>query len=98
MRLEIGPPSGLAKLVGTMQHTGDIPVTATGGTVVPARTVFDASLSVDAKQLPWIGPRVPAQRLLLTLIAENLTDRSVRDALFFPQPGRSFALRAEAWF
>lgn len=98
VRLELGPPSGLVKLVGTMQETGDIPVTDTGGTVLPARTVFDASLTVDARQLPWIGPRLPVERLLLSVIAENVTDRSVRDALFFPQPGRSLTLRAEAWF
>ncbi|HVP29902.1 MAG TPA: TonB-dependent receptor [Myxococcota bacterium] len=98
VRLEIGPPSGLAKLVGTLQHTGDIPVTDTGLTKIPARTVFDASLTVDAKQLPWLGPRVPAQRLLVSLMGRNLTDRSVRDALFFPQPGRTVAIRAEAWF
>jgi len=98
VRLEIGPPSGLVKLAGTMQRTGEIPVSDTGGTVLPARTVFDASLSVDARQLPWIGPRVPAEKLWLSVVGENLTDRSVRDALFFPQPGRTITFRAEAWF
>lgn len=98
VRVEIGPPTGLAKLVGTMQRTGTIPVTFTGATVIPARTVFDASLILDAKQIPFIGPRVPAERLLLSLIGQNLTDRSVRDALFLPQPGRTFALRAEVGF
>lgn len=98
LRLEIGPPSGLVKLVGTMQRTGEIPVSDTGGTVLPARTVFDASFGIDARQLPWIGPRVPAEKLWLSIVGENLTDRSVRDALFFPQPGRTLTFRAEAWF
>lgn len=98
LRLELGPPSRVVKLVGTVQRTGELPVSDSGGTRLPARTTFDAVLRIDAKQLPWIGPRVPAERLLVSLIGRNLTDRSVRDAQFIPQPGRTFAVRLEGTF
>jgi hypothetical protein len=53
---------------------------------------------VDLALLGWLPAQVPARSLLLTLEGRNLGDVAVRDAQFFPQPGRSFALRVEtAW-
>jgi hypothetical protein len=36
--------------------------------------------------------------MLVSLIGRNLGDRSVRDAQFIPQPGRTFAVRLEGTF
>lgn len=95
LRLVIGPPSGLIKLTAEWSHRSSIPVTTLGATRVGPATTYDASLVVDAAQLPLIGERIPGERLLLSVTARNLTDVSVRDAQFFPQPGRWLAFRVE---
>jgi outer membrane receptor protein involved in Fe transport len=94
LRIEVGPPSRAAKLVLQMQDTDEIPVTDTGGTVLPARTVWDASIVLDLARL--FPDRSPLGDLTLSVEGKNLTDEIVRDAQFFPQPGRSFAVRLEA--
>ncbi len=98
LRIELGPRSRIVRLVGTAQQTGELPVSDSGRTRLPARTTFDAVLRIDAKQLPFLGAQIPADRLLLSLVGRNLGDRSVRDAQFIPQPGRTFALRLEGTF
>jgi len=94
-RVELGPPSRAVRLVGEAQLTSEIPVSESGNTVLPDRTVYDASLIVDLARLGLLPPQLPLASLLVTLEGRNLTDRSVRDALFFPQPGRTVALRVE---
>ena len=95
VRIEVGPPSRAVRVVGEVQITSEIPVSDSGNTILPARTVFDAAISVDLVRLGWWPTQLPARSLLLTLEGTNLSDRAVRDAQFFPQPGRSFALRVE---
>ena len=95
LRLVVGPPSGLVKLVGEARYTGEIPVTDTGRTVLPERTVYDASVIVDLAKLEWLAGYVPAEAMRVALIGRNLTDRAVRDAQFFPQPGRTLSVRVE---
>jgi outer membrane receptor protein involved in Fe transport len=95
VRIEVGPPSRAVRVVGEVQITSEIPVSDSGNTILPARTVFDAAISVDLVRLGWWPARLPARSLLLTLEGTNLGDVAVRDAQFFPQPGRSVALRVE---
>jgi outer membrane cobalamin receptor len=98
VRVALGPPSRAVQLIGEVQITSDIPVSDSGNTILPSRTVWDAAISVDLVRLGWVPAQLPARSLLLTLEGKNLGDVAVRDAQFFPQPGRSFALRVEtAW-
>ncbi|MBW2287813.1 MAG: TonB-dependent receptor [Deltaproteobacteria bacterium] len=91
LRLELGPPSRVVRLVAERVYTSEIPVTSTGGTSISARAIYGLSLGIDIAQLPFVGEHVPGSELLLSFAVKNLTDRSVRDAAFFPQPGRTFA-------
>ncbi len=97
LRLVLGPPSGVVKLVGQAQRTSEIPVSDTGLTRVSDRTVYDASISVELTRIGCLRPYLPGRSLLLSVGGKNLSDRSVRDAQFFPQPGRTlfFELAAE---
>ena len=44
-----------------------------------------------------LGERTGLSGLLFSVIGTNLSDQSVRDAQFFPQPGRIVTFRLEAW-
>ncbi len=77
------------KLVGELQRTGPIPVSPSGAIRLPSRIVWSASAGVDLAQ---IGPerlRARVRELWLYATLTNIGDVAVRDALFFPQPGRS---------
>jgi vitamin B12 transporter len=91
LRLELGPPSRMLRLIGERAYTSEIPVTSTGGTRISARAIYGLSFAVDIAQLPWVGEHIPGCELLFSVAVKNLTDRSVRDAAFFPQPGRTLA-------
>ena len=95
LRLAIGPPGGLFKLVGERLYTSDIPVTPDGGTRVSSRAVWNVSGSIDLLQLPFLERHIPGRRLLCSVSVDNVSDESVRDAEFFPQPGRWFTFRVE---
>ena len=95
LRLVLGPESGLFKLVGERRQTGDIPTDAGGTALVRGRAVWDASAALDLALLPGLGRYIPGGSLLLSVTGRNLGDVSVRDAAFFPQPGRSVAFRIE---
>lgn len=97
-RVQIGPPSGLFKVFGDALYTDTIPVSESGRTILPARTTYDAGIVVDLVKVPVLGERIPLRSLLLSFIGSNLTDVSVRDAQFFPQPGRVLSVKAEATF
>ena len=56
---------------------------------------IDGTLALDLALLPWLGRFVPGRSLLFSVTGRNLGDVSVRDAAFFPQPGRSLAFRLE---
>ena len=94
-RVELAPPSRVVRLLGQAQLTSEIPVSESGNTILPDREVFDAALTVDLAQLGFVAARVPVESLLVTFEAKNIGDVAVRDAQFFPQPGRTLALRVE---
>ncbi len=95
LRAAVGPPSRAWRIAGEQHHTSRIPVSASGKTKVNARTTYDASLVLDVVKLsPWTIPWSP-ESALFSVVATNFTDRSVRDALGFPQPGRSITFRGE---
>ena len=43
-----------------------------------------------------LGERLGVAGLVASVAVSNLTDRAVRDALIFPQPGRILTFRIEA--
>ena len=97
LRLVLASPNGLLKLVGERHHTGEIPVRAGGSSKLPRRSIYNASLTLDFAKLEWIPEvaRLRARRLAFSVIGTNLGDRSVRDALAFPQPGRTLLFQLE---
>jgi outer membrane receptor protein involved in Fe transport len=95
LRVEIEPPGGLVKLVGEQRYVGEIPLAPGGRVEISARRTWDASLAFDLIRLPRVKRRLPLERLALVVAGTNLGDRSVRDALGFPQPGRSLSFGAE---
>jgi len=95
-RLAVGPPSGAARFVVEMQDVSEIPVTPTGNTRVPARRTWDVAAWVDLARVPKLRERVPGDALRLGVEVTNLTDEWVRDAQWFPQPGRTWSVRLEA--
>lgn len=100
LRLAVGSPDGLFKLVGERQYTSSIPIRSGGGSKLPSRALYNASLTFDFAKLLAIPERwrLHARRLALSVIGTNLEDRSVRDVLGFPQPGRTLLFKAEvAW-
>jgi outer membrane cobalamin receptor len=94
-RLEIREPSTW-KLVCELQHTGSISVSKAGGYVIPARIVWDASAALNLARLRRLGIDAVLSELWVTFRAENLGDIARRDALGFPQPGRTLSLGLEA--
>ncbi len=68
---------------------------ASGNNEVSARTVYDASLVLDVTHWPLLADLPHTRQLLLSFVARNFTDQSVRDARSFPQPGRSLTFGFE---
>lgn len=100
VRLELTPWDGRLKLVGGVQYTDDIPANEGGNLVIGDRTTWDASGSLALHRLPWLAAsceRAGLAGLRVSVIGTNLTDQAVRDALFFPQPGRTVTVRLEGW-
>ncbi len=95
LRLDVGPDAGAIRIFGERRYTGEIPVTFDGGTRVAARAVYDVGLVLDLLRVTPLRGRLPGTSLLCSVTADNVTDQSVRDARFFPQPGRTLAFRVE---
>jgi len=91
-RVELGE-SGFWKLVGELQHTGEIPVSESGSSFLPPRSVWNASASLNLASTArlgldaWLGSFLDKAWLFVEL--DNIGDVPVRDAQFFPQPGRN---------
>jgi len=94
-RAELGPASGLARLVVESIYTDEIPTTFTGRTRISARVVLNASLSSNLARIAPLRRWLPFQDVVVSVGATNLTNASVRDATFFPQPGRAYFVTAE---
>jgi len=95
LRLEWGPPE-LWKLVGEAQYTGPILVSEGGGRQLPGRTVWNASVALNLAAIPGTFFHRELSRFWLSVDFQNLGDVAVRDALAFPQPGRSASVGFEA--
>ena len=94
-RAELGPASGIARLVFESIYTGRIPTTFTGGTEISGRVVLNASLSSNLARFASLRKWLPLADMVVSVGGTNLTDASVRDATFFPQPGRAWFVTAE---
>jgi outer membrane cobalamin receptor len=95
LRLQIGPPSGLFKLVGERHHTSQIPTSESGNSYVSARTVYHASAALDLAQLSPFESRWLPGSLIASVTGSNLGDRSVRDDMGFARPGRIVTFKLE---
>lgn len=97
VRAEIGPADRLFRLVGEVAFKSSVPVSASGNTTLESgsNAVYGLSLVVDVMRIPGVGAWIPGSHLRLSAAVKNLTDESLRDAQFFPQPGRTIAFRAE---
>jgi outer membrane cobalamin receptor len=97
VRLEVGEQRRW-KVVGEMQYTDDIPVSASGAILVPSRVVWSGSISVNLAGYSRLGVDRFVDALWLYASLINMSDVAVRDALFFPQPGRSGFVGTEIRF
>jgi vitamin B12 transporter len=84
-----------------VQRTGRISVNEGGTQRLPARTRLDASFALNLAELPGLAPRFarsayPGARLWASVRARNLSDVALRDAAYFPQPGRTLSFGIEA--
>ena len=77
--------------------SGEIPAREGGDIRIGERTTWDASVTLALHRFLGLGERTGLSGLLLSVQGTNLSDRAVRDALFFPQPGRMVGVRLEAW-
>lgn len=94
-RARLGPPE-VFKLIGELQYTGQIPVSEGGKLLLPARSVWNVSASANLSHVPRLGLDRVFGSLWLVLAVNNVADVAVRDALFFPQPGRNARVGLEA--
>ena len=99
LRLAAGPPSGLFKIIGERTRTSKIHVNSSKGATISGRTTYDLSAVVDLVQViepVWAsGSRWFPGELLASAAVVNLTDRSLRDSVGFPQPGRMLSFGLE---
>lgn len=95
-RLELGPRDRF-KLAAEVQYRGRI-VTSENFGEIPSRVVFDASASVDLVPLFGRDALGPLASAWLTVRGRNLSDTAVRDARFFPRPGRNGIIALEGVF
>jgi outer membrane receptor protein involved in Fe transport len=96
LRVELLPWHGRLKLVGELLHTGEISANESGNLILSDRTVLGASLGVELHRVFGLGERLGVAGLVASVAVSNLTDRAVRDAKIFPQPGRILTFRIEA--
>jgi len=94
VRLRIGPEAHW-KLVGEMEHVGEILVNEGGGRRLPARTVWNVSASLNLASLSFLQLDRWASEIWLFAEIDNLSDEAVRDAISFPQPGRNASAGVE---
>ena len=87
-----------------VHYVSQLPVNEGGTLRLAARTTFDLAAAVELGDLlrrfdalSRAMPLAPAQ-VWLGLRVRNLSDQSVRDALFFPQPGRTLHFTLEGKF
>jgi outer membrane receptor protein involved in Fe transport len=95
LRLWLGPSSRLFRFVVERSHTSKIHVNSSDTATLSGRTVYDASASLDLAQLWRPHLRWLPRRLIASVSGSNLADRSVRDSVGFPQPGRTLSFGVE---
>jgi outer membrane cobalamin receptor len=93
VRVRLGPED-IVKLVGEYQHTGDILVSEGGGSRLPSRDIWNASISLNIAALTPFD--VPLESLWIYFAIDNIEDEAVRDTLSFPRPGRHASAGFEA--
>ena len=93
-RVELGLPTAW-KLVGEVQHVGEILVNEGGSLRIPERTVWNASAAINLVEVPGSALGLLAREIWLFADLNNLGDEAVRDSASFPQPGRNATFGVE---
>ena len=96
LRAQLGPESGLFKLVAERRYTSRLHLSFTDAASLRPRTVYDLSAALEVTQLWHPASRAFPDKLMVSVVVNNLTDESVRDSLGFPQPGRMLWFGLEA--
>ena len=94
VRVEIGEPNRF-KCVAEYQYTGAIPASASGRVSLPARSVWNGRLGINLASFREIPLPDVIEDLWVYGSLENISDVAIRDALYFPQPGRNGHLGME---
>lgn len=96
LRAQVGPPSGLFKIVAERRYTSKIHISFADVPTLSSRTVYDLSGSLDLAQLWRPDSSWFPGKLIASVAVTNLSDESVRDSVGFPQPGRALNFGLEA--
>ncbi|MFL2937022.1 MAG: TonB-dependent receptor plug domain-containing protein [Myxococcota bacterium] len=94
VRVEVGE-SDRYKCVAEYQYTGAIPASASGQISLPARSVWNGQLGLNLAAFPVIPLPSSIRSFWLYASLENISDVAIRDAIYFPQPGRNGHLGME---
>ena len=94
IRIEVGEVDRY-KCVAEYQYTGSIPASASGQVSLPARSVWNGRIAVNLAAFPRIPLPESVREVWLYASLENISDVAIRDALYFPQPGRNGHLGLE---
>ena len=96
LRLELGKTTSPLLLIAELNQTSEIPVSESGGTRLSDRSVYDLTLVLNPAAFGITSlQRFTSPISALRIGVRNVTDRSVRDAQFFPQPGRVWFMSLE---
>ena len=94
VRIELGEIERY-KVVAEYQYTGPIPASASGQISLPARSVWNGQIALNLAAFPPLPLPDSVGALWLYASLENISDVAIRDALYFPQPGRNGHLGLE---
>ena len=96
-RIELGPRDTL-KLVGEIHYTGRIFLRQSRSPLLPSRTRYDASASLNLAELPLPGLDKALTSLWFSVRGRNLGNIAIYDTGSFPQPGRNWSFALEGVF
>jgi len=86
---------GVWKLVAEYHYTGQLPLTNGGAAWIESQSTWDVSGSLNFAANVRIQNFTRLEKLWLTVKVTNIGDESLRDARFYPRPGRAMMIALE---